>query len=176
MNPEPFSDNIVFLDAEFTSLDPYTGELLSVALVRPTGEECYVEIGYDPTLVDPWVSQHILPLLEGNPVSPETARATIRTFLGDTLPYPVSYVTPFDTVFLHKLFGASEWPMSRYPIDFAAMLFMAGLSPANLLENDRSLSKALGVESSDSHRMHHALNDARLLRDAYGKLLRYVQK
>ncbi|NTV55636.1 MAG: hypothetical protein HGA16_04000, partial [Candidatus Moranbacteria bacterium] len=63
---------------------------------------------------------------------------------------------------------------SRDPIDFASMLFSAGLNPTNLLENDRILSESLGVEPSVFGRMHHALNDARLLRDAYGKFSRYI--
>ncbi|NTV55530.1 MAG: hypothetical protein HGA16_03450, partial [Candidatus Moranbacteria bacterium] len=63
---------------------------------------------------------------------------------------------------------------SRDPIDFASMLFSAGLNPTNLLENDRILSESLGVEPSVFGRMHHALNDARLLRDAYGKYVRYI--
>lgn len=33
-----FSDNIIFLDTEFSSLDPYKGEMLSVGLVKVNGD------------------------------------------------------------------------------------------------------------------------------------------
>ncbi|HWQ60484.1 MAG TPA: hypothetical protein VN420_05080 [Candidatus Fimivivens sp.] len=171
-----FSENIVFFDAEFTSLHPYEGEILSVAIVKPSGEELYLEIERDPDSAHPWVRENILPLLDGNPMTPEKARERIRHFLGDSAPYLVSYVSHFDTVFLHKLFPDEEWPFNRYPIDFASMLFSVGLNPSNLLENDRVLSESLGIEPSDARRMHHALNDARLLRDAYGKFSRYVDR
>lgn len=175
MKRNVFSENVVFFDAEFTSLDPYSGEILSVAIVKPSGEELYLEIVRDPASAHPWVRENILPLLDGDPISPEQARERIRQFLGDAAPYLVSYVSHFDTVFLHKLIPDEEWPFNRYPIDFASMLFSAGLNPSNLLENDRILSEPLGVEPSQHGRMHHALNDARLLRDAYGKFLRYFE-
>jgi len=171
-----FSENIIFFDGEFTSLDPYRGEILSAAFVKPSGEELYLEIERDRALSDAWVTENILPMLDGNPVSPKEACDRIREFIGKGSPYLVSYVSHFDTVFLHKLFGDTERPFSRYPIDFASMLFTNGFDPGNLLENDRVLSELLGIEPSASHRMHHALNDARLLRDAYEKLLRHVGK
>ncbi|NTW15430.1 MAG: hypothetical protein HGA38_03595 [Candidatus Moranbacteria bacterium] len=170
----PFSDDIVFLDAEFTSLDPYTGEILSVALVKPDGSEFYLEIDRDPGTLSPWVAEHVLPFLDGPRVAPDDAVIRIRDFVGADEPFPVSFVTPYDTVFLRKLVPESAWPFRRYPIDFAALLFASGLDPANLLENDRILSEKIGVAPSEHRRMHHALNDAQLLRDAYGKFFRYL--
>lgn len=174
MSPRVFSENVVFFDAEFTSLDPRQGEILSIAIVKPTGKELYLEIDRKDDPIHPWVRENILPLLDGNPISPESAREQVGHFIGDSTPYLVSYVSHFDTAFLHKLFGDGRWPFSRDPIDFASMLFSAGLNPTNLLENDRILSESLGVEPSVFGRMHHALNDARLLRDAYGKYVRYI--
>jgi DNA polymerase III epsilon subunit-like protein len=41
---EPYEKkNIVFIDTEFTDLDPYKGELLSVGIVKLSGEELYIE-------------------------------------------------------------------------------------------------------------------------------------
>ncbi|NTW30392.1 MAG: hypothetical protein HGA33_03880 [Candidatus Moranbacteria bacterium] len=174
MSHHVFSENVVFFDAEFTSLDPRRGEILSVAIVRPSGEELYLEIDRELEPVHPWVREHVLPLLNGDPMPPEAAVEQIRHFIGDTVPYLVSYVSHFDTTFLHKLFGDGQWPFSRDPVDFASMLFSSGLNPTNLLEKDRILSESLGVEPSVFGRMHHALNDARLLRDVYGKYVRYI--
>ncbi len=171
-----FSENIIFFDAEFTSLHPKNGEILSVAFVKPSGEELYLDITRDRALSDEWVTANILPMLDGNGISPKEACDKIREFIGKGEPYLVSYVSHFDTVFVHKLFGDSERPFSRYPIDFASMLFTAGFNPSNLLENDRLLSESIGVEPSTHRRMHHALNDALLLRETYGKFLRHIQK
>ncbi len=176
MSPRVFSENVVFFDAEFTSLDPRQGEILSVAIVKPTGEELCLEIDRKDDPVHPWVREYVLPLLDGDPISPDAAVERIRHFIGDTAPYLVSYVSHFDTAFLHKLFGDGPWPFSRDPIDFASMLFAVGLNPTNLLEKDRVLSESLGVEPSAFGRMHHALNDARLLRDAYEKYVRYISR
>jgi DNA polymerase III epsilon subunit-like protein len=169
-----FSENVVFFDAEFTSLDPRNGEILSIAIIKPSGEELYLEVERKNDPVHPWVKENILPLLDGNPITQEATCERIEHFIGDSAPYLISYVSHFDTAFLHKLFGDGRWPFHRDPIDFASMLFSAGLNPTNLLENDRVLSEAMGVEPSDACRMHHALNDARLLRDTYGKFLRYI--
>ncbi len=175
MSHGPFSENVIFFDAEFTSLDPREGEILSVALVKPDGKELYLEIERDPASAHPWVRENILPLLDGHPIQVDEACDRIREFVGGTTPYLVSYVSHFDTSFLHKLFGDGHWPFSRDPIDFAAMLFTTGFNPSNLLENDRILSESVGAEPSTARRMHHALNDARLLRDAYAKLVRYIE-
>ncbi len=42
-----FSENIIFFDTEFSSLNPYEGEILSIGLVKPNGEELYLELEYD---------------------------------------------------------------------------------------------------------------------------------
>ena len=39
-----FSKDVIFVDTEFTDLDPYTGEILSVGMAKPNGDEFYVEI------------------------------------------------------------------------------------------------------------------------------------
>jgi hypothetical protein len=38
----PYSDNIVFVDTEFSGLEHYLGELISIGLVKPGGEELYL--------------------------------------------------------------------------------------------------------------------------------------
>ena len=40
----PFSNNVIFYDAEFSNVDPYTGELLSIGMVKVSGEELYLEL------------------------------------------------------------------------------------------------------------------------------------
>jgi len=43
----PFSKNIIFLDTEFSSLDPYKGEMLSIGLAKLDGSELYLELEYE---------------------------------------------------------------------------------------------------------------------------------
>lgn len=168
-----FSDDIIFGDAEFTSLDPVEGEILSLALVKPSGEEFSVELETpENTPVDPWVREHVFPHLSGEKVSREEACERIRTFVGDSNPFLVTYVNQFDVVFLHKLFGLNQWPFRWLPLDFASMLFSAGYDPEKLFDADKALSRSLDIPRSEAHRVHEALNDARLLRDVYTKLLR----
>ena len=45
-----FSDNIIFLDAEFSTLDPYEGEILSIGLVKLNGDNLYLELEYNGPL------------------------------------------------------------------------------------------------------------------------------
>ena len=54
-----FSDNIVFFDTEFSTLDPYKGEILSIGLVRVNGEELYLELEHEGEVSD-WTKQNIL--------------------------------------------------------------------------------------------------------------------
>ena len=53
------SDNIIFIDTEFRDLDPYRGELLSIDMVKMTGEEIYIELDYYGACSE-WVQKHIL--------------------------------------------------------------------------------------------------------------------
>ena len=36
-----FFDNIIFFDTEFSNIDSEIGELMSIGLVKPNGEELY---------------------------------------------------------------------------------------------------------------------------------------
>jgi hypothetical protein len=48
----PYTDNLIFYDSEFSSLDPYEGEILSIGMVKPNGQELYLELEYEGE-VDP---------------------------------------------------------------------------------------------------------------------------
>lgn len=166
----PFSENIVFYDGEFSSLDIHTGELLSVGLVKYTGEELYLELAYDGPVSD-WVKEHLGDLLASkNRVSREQAKEKIRTFLGNAKPHLVALFNQFDMAFWHKLF-AGEYdtePNHWAPIDFASILFACGINPEKGIDpHERELFyKKLGIDTKKYNR-HNALDDARLLRDMY---------
>jgi hypothetical protein len=161
---KPFTENVIFLDTEFSDLDPYKGEILSVGLVKPSGEELYLELEYDGPVSD-WVKEHIIPTLNGPKLSREEAKSKMREFIGTGMPYMVGYVDQFDDVYFHKLFQGDSLPYYWLPIDFASMMFAGGLDP-----------EAQIVEGFPGYREHHALDDARLLRDCYGKFFEQYKK
>ena len=168
-----FSDNIVFMDGEFTSLNACTGELLSVGLVKYTGEESYVEIAYEGP-VDPWVTKNVLPQLRGPVVSKEEAREHIKAFIGDSRPFCVAYVNQFDSIFWYKLFDSPKrHPVFWLPIDFAAILYGYGFDPESM--NKKRFFDMIGVDKS-AYAFHNALEDARLLAETYKKFFEHLKK
>lgn len=172
---KPFSDNVIFYDSEFTSLDPYKGEIISIGLVKPDGGELYLELEYDPKTVDPWVNENILPLLEGDFISREEARKKIADFIGEAQPYMVSYVNQYDTIYWYKLFQKKTGKADKkegevdlvkwLPIDFASLLFFTGFNPESFLKQQ---AEFLSLDLKE-RKQHHALDDARLLKEIYFK-------
>lgn len=169
---EPFSDNIIFLDTEFSTNDPYEGEILSIGLVKNNGEELYLELEYGGT-VSEWVQKHILPKLTQEKATKRQAQKMIRDFVGVEKPYIISYVTSFDTVYLHKLFESKEiedTPFYWMPIDFASIMFGLGINPEVYhREGKEEFYEAIGLDTERFH-THNALDDAKLLREVYLKL------
>src|SRR3989338_1487581 len=125
---KPYSDNIIFLDTEFSSLDPYKGEILSIGLVKLNGDELYLEIGYEGPL-DQWVVENVIPDLKRKKINREDALIEIRKFVGSQKPYIVAYVNQYDVIYTYKLFGKEEKPFFWLPIDFASILFGLGIDP-----------------------------------------------
>lgn len=166
---KPFSDNIIFFDTEFSDLDPVLGEILSIGMVKPTGEELYIEFEFNGK-VSEWVKGNVLQLLDGRKGSKEEARREITNFVGNSSPYLVSCVSQFDAIYWYKIFGfeKSQNPAYWFPIDFASMLFAYGLHPESY--KDQVFLERIGVDPS-KYRKHHALDDARLLKDTYLKFL-----
>ncbi len=171
---KPFSDNIIFFDTEFTSLNPNKAQLISIGLVKFNGEELYVELDYSGEESD-WVKQHVLPFLSGKKISKESAVEKIREFVGDTKPYMVGYINQDDNIFWQELFMSvdenSENPFHLVSVDFATMLFSYGIDPeAYYSENNAELLNKLGIDRS-KYNQHNALDDSRLLREAYLKFI-----
>ncbi len=165
---KPYSDRIIFFDTEFTDLNAKTGELLSIGMIKYTGEKLYLELesSAEP---HPWVIEHVLPYLNQPKVSREKAKELIREFVGPDQPYLVAYVNQFDAIYWYELFGsAQDHPAYWIPIDFASILFGMGLSPNSM--GILEFFTSLGINKAD-YQEHNALADAELLRDTYLKLL-----
>lgn len=161
-------NNLIFIDTEFTSLDPAIGEILSIAIIKLSGEELYLEIETDAEPSN-WVAKHIMPTLGANPVSKEQAVKLIRQFLGRKDPFAIAYVDNYDSLYAVKLFGEGKLPFKWMTIDFASILFANGINPTKLLATESDAKKfyaSLGIDLTKYHQ-HHALDDARLLRDVW---------
>ncbi len=178
---KPYSDNIIFYDSEFTSLDPYKGEILSIGLIKMNGEELYLELEYDGEVSD-FVKDNILPYLKGKKVSREEAREKIRKFIGGKESYLVAYVDSYDSIYWNKLFKIkdstknNQQPAFWMTIDFASMLFGLGINPESYNYKDKdNFYKKIGVDAS-KYREHNALDDAKLLREVYLKFYQSISK
>lgn len=170
---EPFEkENIVFIDTEFTDLDPYKGEILSIGVVKVTGEEFYVELENEYESSD-WVTKNIIPSLKEKKYPKEVAVAKLEKFLGKSMPYAIGFVDNYDAIYLTKLFGAGNLPFRWMTIDFASILFAIGVNPVKYqLDSSgaKSFYRKLGIDMK-KYRNHHALDDAKLLRDVWLKLV-----
>ncbi len=168
--PKIFSDNVIFYDSEFSSLDPEKGKLLSVGMVKLNGEELYFELEFDGE-ADIWVKEHVLPFLTGEKISEKEALEKIKKFAGDKKPFLVSYVSGYDAVYLKKIIGNDKenGVFNWRPIDIASMCFARGFDPGIFGEGDKSgLFDKMGIDWK-KYREHHALDDAKLLREFYIK-------
>lgn len=170
---KPFSKNIIFLDTEFSSLDPYKGEILSIGLVKLDGRKLYIELEYDGK-VDEWVEKNIIPSLKEHKVSRKEAVQKVKEFIGNTKPYMVGYVNQFDAIYWYKLYksaGIKHDPFHWIPIDFASILFALGINPERYNWEDKdNFYKEIGIDHS-KYEKHHALGDAKLLREVYLKFI-----
>ena len=162
------TDNVIFLDTEFSSLNPYNGEILSIGMVKPNGEELYLELKHEGES-DDWVKENILPNLKGPKVSKEKAIEKIKSFVGSKKPFMISFINSYDVVYWYKLFAdRKEDPLFWIPIDFASILFALGLNPTP--DHYRKLCENLGIKL-DQYHQHNALDDARLLKDTYLRIM-----
>lgn len=168
---EPFSDDVVFFDAEFTGHDIVKDQLMSIGMVSLDGEkEMYFELEFDENQVSEWVQENVVPHLTGEKVSHDEACDRIKKFCGRSEPHLVATVNHYDMAFWHKLFAGRKEPIHSIPIDFASMLFAIGLTPAREIDGEKKNFYAQFGIDLEKYNMHNALDDAKLMREFYLKL------
>ncbi len=164
----PFSDDVVFFDAEFSGHDVTKDTLMSVGMVSLDGErELYCELVYDEDTVTEWVKEHVVPHLTGEKISHAEAREKICAFCGHSEPHLVATVNHYDMAYWHKLFFGHKEPIHPIPIDFASMLFAIGLTPAREKDGEKERFYAQFGIDIHQYKLHNALDDAKLMRDFY---------
>jgi len=158
---------LIFFDTEFTSLNPYEGELLSIGMVKENGEEFYIELECEAA-PSAWVRENILPTLTGEKIPREEVRRRVTEFIGGNEPVMLAQVNQYDTIYFYKLFNGPETPFFWMPLDFASILFARGYDPEEYGAGGKICAE-LGIDVG-KYREHHALDDAKLLRETYLKL------
>ena len=167
----PFSDDIIFFDAEMTQLDVKKGELMAIGMINYDGtKELYIELEYDESTLSDWTRENVVPHLRLQKTSKEEAKKAIREICGHSEPHLIATVNQWDMTFWHKLFAGEETPVNRIPIDFASILFAMGLNPARTINGEKKeFYKQFGLDL-ENYNLHNALDDTRLMRDLYFKL------
>ena len=94
----------------------------------------------------------------------------ISDFLGDTKPYAISYVNQFDLAYFYKLTPQEKSPFFWIPIDIASIIFSLNIDPAIMSKSNIELYERLGIDH-EKFEKHNALDDAKLLREVYLKLV-----
>lgn len=151
-----------WFDTEFIE-DGVTIDLLSIGIVSEDGRSYYAESSEaDRSRANEWVQANVLPHLHGLPISRASIRRDILDFVGTDKPEFWGYYADYDWVVLCQLFGRmvdlpKGWPM--YCRDLKQWCDFIG-SPKLPAQN--------GIE-------HHALEDARGIRDRWLFLDDYVR-
>lgn len=182
-----YSKKVIFMDGEFTELSAEGTQFISIAIIKPSGNEYYaINSDYDGKKCSEWVKENVLLPLYLDKVSGDAMRNNystlnfnksfigkpekqiadeIRKFVGNEKPYLVADVNQFDWMGICGLFGVSNIPFHYIPIDFASILWSKGIDP----DIDReSLAKEQGINTAN-FKKHNALDDVRVLKALYEK-------
>ena len=137
----------LYLDTEFNG---FNGELLSIALVpsNTTFPEFYCEFVWDDYVINPWVSENVLPKMDSAKKTKYQVQQELQEYLENFVEVEI----------------VADWPDDiRY---FCELLIT---SPGNRISIPRkklAFTMDLSIEY-ESHVPHHALWDARAIRDVY---------
>lgn len=134
-----------WLDTEFNEQG---GELISMGIVAEDGRELYFELPIAEEAWKPWVRANVKPLLTETPMAKETAQKWLaRFFVGDGEPHI-----------------CCDWPA-----DIAHLCTMLDLGDGKRLGANRWTFELRGKLGAKSDTPHHALSDARSIRDVWPK-------
>lgn len=146
------ADVRLFLDTEFNG---YGGSLISMALVTDDGDGAFYEVLSFDEDVDPWVAEHVMPLLGKSPIARDDFNAKLAVFLRcNNDP--------------HTVFGT--YPALQVVCDWPADLehLFESLSQVGASEGFKETiplsATLLNTPKLNSATPHNALSDAKALR------------
>jgi hypothetical protein len=133
----------LYLDTEFNA---HQGDLISIGLVSEDGAEFYAvaAIPFDP---HPWVRQHVLPVLDGQPIGRAAVMQDLKHFLMPLGSLMVFADWPADFEHFFSLLAGAEF-MTAYVPELVGVLRPPPKTPLSAVP-------------------HNALSDARALREAW---------
>lgn len=157
----------VFLDTEFSGWSD--SQLLSIGLVDQSGNQSfYAEIsGFDIRDCSDFVRFSVLPLFQGGGavMAPEDAATAIRSFF-EAIDVPEIVVCcdlpSYDWFLFKRLCARGAWPAN-----LATHAFTFDPGSDGLPRHAREAACAARERYFDTNPMHHALQDARALRQAW---------
>lgn len=130
-----------YLDTEFNG---FGGQLISMALVGEDATQVFYEVLPPPERIDPWVNEHVMPILGKPPIMPNVFLLTLRAFITKHNGMQVFADWPEDfTHFCQKmtLMGASD--AFKMPITCTMYLVHSGDLKPDLPHNALSDARAL---------------------------------
>ena len=170
------------MDTEFT--DPDEAELLSVALVAEDGRECYVELLDDVLEAhsSEFVRAEVLPQLGKVPGARANSYADlgerVAGFLASLGPaFDICYDLPLDKeLLLHALMRTQEWSRLAKGVRWRNVVIEtepeANDTDGAAEKRHEAVEASYANSLNDGLRRHHAVADARALKDAYAAVNR----
>ena len=146
------SKPVIFIDTEFngSKLDGYGGELISMALIE--GDNKFYEVIElkDDIIIDPWVKENVMPVLNKNPISYIDFQGRLENFLCKLF-YPYGFIL------------VSDWPDDiRYFCD--SLIINPGIA-IDIYSFEMKVIFSLSSEFSKIP--HNALEDAKAIKESF---------
>lgn len=136
------------IDCEFNGKG---GELISMALVGEDGREFYEVVGV-PADVQPWVAEHVVPILGKEAIGKEAFQRALIDFI-KRAPAPVTIVAdwPVDIAYFCDWVIVGEYPHCTAPVFKADILSLPSCPASEVPHNALSDARAIagGVFGSD---------------------------
>jgi hypothetical protein len=142
----------LYLDTEFNGLG---GSLISMALVSEDGQEWY-EVCHlpEPQNINPWVAEHVVPLLAREPVDP--------VYFTDSLGLFLRHFRDIEII--------ADWPADFE--HFSAVMAQYGARHDFEMPFEYAMRFIKGSPDIKPETPHNALSDARALRDWHQSTLK----
>ena len=134
----------LYVDCEFNS---FKGALISMALVDEYGSEWYEVLGCDNP--EPWVAEHVIPILNKEPVSMTEFQSSLAGFLSQYRNIHIIADWPEDIAhFCESLITGPGYRLDTPPLTMEVRRDLDAESalPHNALEDAKAIRKlALGI-------------------------------
>jgi hypothetical protein len=125
-----------FIDFEFNGRN---GAIISAAIVTDTGQEWYEVMEYDTATLVPWVAEHVIPVLNKEPIAPLAFYASFAEFLRSYGYVEFYFNAHADQRYLSELLATVEDAPLHRCIRDGHMFAGHSLTPHNALADARAI-------------------------------------